>query len=103
MNKVWTKDQIVALLQNDAKAVQRGIVAIYQRQMDDEKSNERTYHQNGVGFNSSDAAFLSSLAVRLKSRGLTPKQFECGKKAIMKYAGQLTKIANEKARIEKSK
>jgi len=93
--KIWTRDEIKAKLNEDPKWVERGIVAIYKRQTEDEKRSEATKIHNGVGFNKVDAGFLTSLAKAIEKYGrLTPKQLTYGRKKVMKYSGQLVKIAN---------
>lgn len=93
--KKWTKQMARGLLENDPVAVIRGIVAIYNYQTADEQVTEHTQHQNGVGLSGADDEFLTSLAKQiLNGRSLSEKQFSAGKKAMMKYAGQLARIAN---------
>ena len=74
----------------------RGIVAIYHKQTADEQNSESTIENNGVGFNGCDAEFLSSLAKQAIERNfaLSQRQIEYGRKKMMKYVGQLTRIAN---------
>jgi hypothetical protein len=93
--KVWKKPEIMIMLQDRDRAVERGIVAIYNKQTESEQDTESTREHNGVGYNGTDAAFMSSLAKQLLSgRTLSQKQLEAGRRCLMKYAGQLTKIAN---------
>lgn len=104
--KIWTKEEIQALLNTNDQAVIRGLLAIYNRQTADEKSSESTNHENKMGFNGTDARFGSSLAkqildwqaapVKKFAKPLSPNQLAKGRKIIYKYAGQLTKIANGK-------
>ncbi len=95
MTKTWKSDEIKTLLQKSDKAVRRGILAIHSLQTDDEQNYRNTVHENGVGFNSYDADFLSSLAEFYKTRGfLSPRQLTLGRRGVMKYSGQLTMIAN---------
>jgi hypothetical protein len=42
----WTEQQIVTLLDTNDRAVERAIVAIYERQTADEKQTEHTRHDN---------------------------------------------------------
>jgi hypothetical protein len=83
----------------------RMLIAIYDRQLSDEKTSEHTKHNNGKGFTPADARILSNVAkASLKYKNLTPKQ--CAKivaPKMMKYAGQLIKVIKEKeaAAIEK--
>lgn len=93
-----TKESIKALLERSDKAVARGVVAIYHFQTDREQALEETTHQNGVGFNSADAPFLTSIACwYLKRDYLTTKQTYRARKQLLKYSGQLAKIANANA------
>ena len=80
--KTWTPEEIKALLGESDKAVARAILAIYNRQTEDEKIVKETSAANGVGYSGVDANFMST------------GQLKYGRKAIMKYAGQLTEIAN---------
>lgn len=98
--KTWTKDEIRKLLEDSDKAVARAILAIYGLQTADEQESEVTAHANGVGFNGVDAEFLSSLAKFYTTKGfLSPGQLKYGRKKIMKYTGQLVKIANNPAPV----
>jgi len=93
--KVWTAEEIKVLLTESDKAVARAILAIYKLQTADEQAIKETTEHNGVGYNGVDANFMSSLAQFYQSKGfLTDGQLKYGRKAIMKYAGQLTTIAN---------
>lgn len=101
----FTKQYILNLIDTRDDAVTRGLVAIYNRQTQDEQSTESTNKLNGMGFNGTDAAFGSSLAKQIikwesDRRYPTPlsrTQLEKGRKMLRKYAGQLAKVANEKA------
>lgn len=94
--KKWRKEEIREMLEMNDKAVVRGLVRIYEKQTDDEKKTEMTTHENGVGFNGSDSRFLSKLACFYIKHGyLSEKQLSIVRKRILKYAGQLTKIANK--------
>jgi uncharacterized protein (UPF0179 family) len=93
--KIWEKTTIKEMLLSSNKAVLRGVVAIYERQTAQEQSCDATMLINGVGFSGVDAELLSSFARQIKQgRTLSDKQMEYARKKIMKYAGQLTKIAN---------
>lgn len=93
--KHWTKESIKDLLLTNDKAVCRGVVAIFNYQTDIEKSLEAATVRNGVGFNGPDAFILSEFAQFYKKKGfLTPKQIEVARKKIVKYSGQLARIAN---------
>lgn len=93
----WTKEQIKDKLATDDKWLFRGIVAIFNKQTEDEQDSGYTAHDNGMGFNGVDAEFLSSLALQINRYGrLSPKQIEIARTKMAKYAGQLAKIANGK-------
>ena len=97
--KKWTKEEIKEKLEaNNSSSViwiQRGILAIYAKQTEDEKFEKSTNYNNNVGFTGVDAKILSSFAEQLiKGWTLSKKQIEIAKKKMPKYAGQLSKIAN---------
>ena len=92
--KIWTIEEIKALLAESDKAVARAILAIYNRQTEDEKIVNETSASNGIGYNGVDANFMSSLAQFYQSKGfLSAGQLKYGRKKNMQYAGQLTQIA----------
>lgn len=94
-DKKWTKEDIKAMLENNPNAVKKGLVTIYKLQTADERETRTTRHENGVGFTGADAEFMTGLAKQFLAKGyLTEKQFACVKKNMMKYAGQLAKVAN---------
>jgi len=96
-NKTWTKEEIKTLLEQNDRAVERGLVAIYNRQTEDEQFAQTTSHHNGRGFNGIDASFGSKLAeVVLKGWHLSPKQVACARRILRKYAGQLLAVAQAK-------
>lgn len=104
MTKTWTKEDITSMLRQSDKAVARGVIAIYRRQTEDEKAVGETKHDNGVGFNGADARYLSYCARwAMKTGKLTGRHLEKARKAMMKYAGQLAQIANERAQVAEVK
>lgn len=91
----YTRADIIALLERHDKAVERGLVAIYNRQTADERATAHTKHANGVGFSGVDARLGSYLAKWIQSgKPLTGKHLERGRRIARKYVGQLTDIAN---------
>lgn len=95
MTEVWTKETIREKLETDFRFVIRGLLAIYARQTDSEKNAGQTREDNGVGFNGIDSIILSSFAQQWQTRKfLSPKQWIIARKKILKYSGQLAKIAN---------
>ena len=99
---MWTKESIKALINSTnpvtaRKAIERGVVAIYERQTQDEKSTETTRHHNNVGFQACDARRGSCYAKWVASgRHLTGGHYDKAKAMVTRYAGQLANIANEK-------
>lgn len=94
--KKWTKEEIRFNMETNDKWLFRGLLAIYARQTEDERSSEITKHDNAVGFNGVDSNFLSRAAVFYKSNGFRTKVHkEAVRKAMLKYSGQLAKIANK--------
>lgn len=93
----WTKEAIKTNMQASDKWLFRGLLAIYSNQTHEEQVGGFTAEDNGIGFNGVDAEILTSFALQLNSRGfLTPRQIEMARKKMLKYAGQLAKIANGK-------
>ena len=94
----YTKDFIRSALASNDTWLMRGLVAIYNRQTEDEQSVGVTSHDNGIGFNGVDAFILTSIAQQFVRNGsVSPKQKDIVRKKMLKYAGQLTLIANGKA------
>lgn len=78
---------------NSAWAI-RGMLRIYEAQTEDEKVSEDTKHDNGVGFNGTDATLLSSYSKQvLGGRTMSPKQMEYIFKKMPKYARQLEGVS----------
>jgi hypothetical protein len=64
-------DMIAALVQRNDKAALEAICRIFDRQTEDEKRADHTRHDNGIGFQQSDAKFGGFIA-RLYRSGRTP-------------------------------
>ena len=95
---MWTKEQIVEMLETNDMAVTRAVIAIYQRQTEDEQITRHTLKSNNVGFNSSDAPYLSYCAKYAIDRkvALSGKHLEKSRTRVRKYWKQLMDIANSK-------
>jgi hypothetical protein len=93
---IWTKEKIVEMLETNDKAVTRAVIAIYQRQTLDEQVSQHTLKSNNIGFNSSDAPYLSYCAKYAidKRTTLSGKHLEKSRTRIRKYWKQLMDIAN---------
>ncbi|MDR2457456.1 MAG: hypothetical protein LBD41_03140 [Clostridiales Family XIII bacterium] len=94
-----TVEEIKGKLLEDQKWLERGILAIMKYQTQRELASERTIEDNGVGFNGVDGPFLTSLGKWIEKSNrpwgqkLTPKQDAVACKKMLKYAGQLLRIA----------
>ena len=93
-NAAWTPEAIKLLLERNPQAVERAVVAIYQRQTDDERERDETRHDNGVGFNAFHA-HLGSYYARwiLSGRRLSGHHLDKARRMMRRYVGQLTEIA----------
>ena len=95
--KAWSKAAIVELLNSNDRAVERGLVAIYQRQTLEEQVSSTTVKRNGIGFSGSHARLGTYYAKWiLGNRRLTGQHLSKGRAMILHYAGQLLEIANSK-------
>jgi len=94
MNDVkFDRKNIDAKVQGDDKWLERAILAIWRFQTRDEKRDEATEHNNGVGFNGVDGKFLTSLGNQLNSgRHLSEKQRYVARRKMKKYTGQLLRV-----------
>ena len=96
----------LALMTND-NYLEKAILKLYKYQTEHEQLQQDTAVSNGVGFNSIDAKFLSSLAEWILDRKharvaekdkyvvrrhLTNKQLLFARKKVTKYAGQLVNM-----------
>lgn len=89
-----TKEQIKAKILSDQKWLERAILAIYDRQVTAEKADQNTKFTNMKGFNKPDAKKLSYYASWIKSgRSLSGWHLENARRKMVKYCGQLEKIA----------
>lgn len=93
----WKKEQIRQKLLENQSWLERGILAIYERQTFDEQRIEDSIVDNGMGFNKPDSHYMSYVARWLKSgKHLTGHHADKARKVMTKYAGQLADIANGK-------
>ena len=94
----WTPDAIRALLDGSDTAVERAVLAIYNRQTCDEQAREDTRHRNGVGFASCHAHLGSYYAKWILSgRHLTGKHLDKARRMVRWYSKQLCEIARAKS------
>jgi hypothetical protein len=94
---MWTKERIQHLLNTSDRAVEKAMVAIYDRQTLDEKATDHTRHDNMVGFRSNHASKGSYYARWVMSgRKLTGHHLTNARKIALQYHRQLCEIANSK-------
>lgn len=89
---------IFELLLNNNRAVERAILAIYNRQTAEEQKDSDTKVHNGIGFSGADAR-LGSYYARwiLSGRNLSGNHLEKARSMSLKYVRQLSEIAVAKA------
>lgn len=88
--KEW-KAYIQNLLRFNDNAVKSALVLLLSLQEEDEQRDNKSVHENGVGFNKVDADFLSRMAKRVNAGiDLTQSEMQACRWAMMKYWRQLT-------------
>ena len=91
----YTKEQVAEKLQTSNQWLERGTVAVYERQTAQEQQIEGTVEHNCKGFSAFDAQYLSYVARWIKSgKRLSGSHLSKTRKRMMKYSAQLTLIAN---------
>jgi hypothetical protein len=94
MSSTWTADGIRQLLDRSDRAVERAVVAIYERQTTDEQDVGETRHRNGRGFASCHAHLGSYYAKWvLSGRHLDGNHILRARRMMRWYAGQLLEVA----------
>jgi len=96
MAKTWTREEIETLVNTSNRAVERAMVAIWERQTADEQGSDTTRHHNGIGFSGWTARSGSYYAKWVLGGGtLTGKHLVKARRIALHHAGQLARIANE--------
>lgn len=96
MTKIWTRTEIEIMLNTNDSAVERGIVAVWKRQTQEEQTSETTRHKNGCGFSGWTAKSGTYFANWINSgRHLSGKHMTKARKICLHHAGQITDIANK--------
>jgi len=86
----------------DGTLIIGGLMLIYGMQEPDEQTGKNTIYENGVGFNAYDADVMTSMAqFYTKVGGLTWKQVNYLRKALIKYAGQISGLGGLKSKPNK--
>lgn len=93
-----TKELIKCMLLTDRNWLERGILAIDARQTASEQRARETRDQNGMGWSGFDARYMGYLASWIRSgKHLNDHHFKKASNRMQRYAGQLLKVAKEKA------
>lgn len=96
MEKKWTKEEIKEKLKTDDRWLYRAIFVIFEKQTYEEQNIEATVKANGVGFTGADARLMSYLAKWVKQHGRLNEKWRAeARRRMVKYSGQLAKIANK--------
>lgn len=104
MTQAAKKQWVIAKLDENPRWVEKAVVAIFNRQTNDEQRTNSTNNNNSMGFNGLDAEFGSSLAKAILKYGkLTPNQAGYARKIIGKYWKQLIEVAEAKGTLPGSK
>ena len=98
----WTPEAIAALLDRNDLAVERAVIAIFNRQTSDEQEADSTKHSNGRGFSAFHAG-LGSYYARwiLSDRHLSGPHLVRARKMMHHYTGQLSEIAQTQTQPRK--
>lgn len=100
--KIWSKESIRDLIETNDKMVIKSILKLYEYQTASEQTSGVAKETNGKGFNYADTPFLSGVAqVLLNGNGLSQRQLELARTSLLKYSGQLAKIANSTEEVVK--
>jgi hypothetical protein len=104
---IQTVEDMRQALETNDRILCGAVLALYKCQTADEQQSQATRHENGMGFNGTDANILSSFAEQIRQRKeqeragtlptgyglLSPKQIELARKKMPKYAKQLLRLA----------
>jgi len=100
----WNANLIRERLLLSDKWVTQGVIRIYEQQTSEEQNSDATFENNGVGFNGTDALPLSNFAkFAIKTGFLTKRQMAYARNKMLKYSGQLARIANSKGQTQERK
>jgi hypothetical protein len=98
MKTIWNEAKISILLRANDRAVEKAMIAIYDNQTADEKSQSSTKHTNGRGFRANHASKGSYYARWvLSGKRLSGKHLENARIIALQYVRQLNEKANSKS------
>lgn len=102
-NHSHEQDRLQTLIKTTDEWAIGALLKIYSFQTADEQYTGGTHHNNAMGFNATDAEFMSSLSEQfLKKGSLSDKQIGYVKRIILKYIGQLMESGFEPVAINKT-
>ena len=94
--RIFTRQEIIGVLQGNPRAVERGILALYERQLEDEQSAGTTQARNSSGFSISTAPDGTRFARQLLAGNqLAGRDLSRAFEITSFHAGQLARIATE--------
>jgi len=103
----YSKEYLEEKIMGNQVWLERAILAIWNRQTQDEKAVEGTIHHNKMGFSGIDGKFMTSLGNQINNKHhgpyhtpvgqcLTSKQANCARRGMRKYISQLQRVIAEK-------
>ena len=96
--KVWTRQEIGALIIRNDRAVERAMVSLWEKQEEDERTDAVARHHNGKGFAHWSVGPGTYFANWVRSgRHLSGRHLAKARKIAMFHVGQLTRMANVNA------
>jgi hypothetical protein len=93
----WTRPEIIALLTNNDRAVEKAILRLYSAQTSAEQQNRTTTDHNNRGFNAASAnvgSYLARWLLAYDGRRLSGKWLIKGRKIALRHVKQLLAHAN---------
>ena len=88
--------EIEQLISNSDNALYNALIALYQCQLEDEQSEEKSKYYNRMGFSKPDAKHLTACAKLLEDEGCLSfdNKVYLRNKLVRRYVRQITKICN---------
>lgn len=98
--KQW-KEYIQNLIKTNDVALYRGILILYDFQVEEERKSKKALVENGKGFSRIDATFLSEMAYKIMNKyPLTEGELAKSRNKMVKYWKQLMIVSKKKMEKE---